>query len=68
MCTVQIYDAERWFVNEIPVRTTLEGAQYADDLAKESPARGFMLYWTSTAARFTRGECLCIVMRKNRSA
>ena len=29
MCTVQIYDAERWFVNEIPVRTTLEGAQYA---------------------------------------
>lgn len=38
MCTVQIYDAERRFVNEIPVRTTLEGVQYADDLAKESPA------------------------------
>ena len=27
-----------------------------------------MLYWTSTAARFTRGECLCIVMKKNRPA
>lgn len=67
MCTVQIYDAERWFVNEIPVRTTLEGAQYADDLAKESPARIYVVL-ESTAARFTRGECLCIVMRKNRSA
>lgn len=22
------------------------------------------MYWTSTAARFTRGECLCIVMKK----
>ena len=39
MCTVQIYDTERRFVNEIPVRTTLEGVQYADDLAKENPAR-----------------------------
>lgn len=43
MCTVQIYDAERRFVNEIPVRTTLEGVQYADDLAKESPARIYVV-------------------------
>lgn len=61
MCTVQIYDAERWFVNEIPVRSTRTTLQ-------RKARQGFMLYWTSTAARFTRGECLCIVMRKNRSA
>ena len=39
MCTVQIYDAERRFVNEIPVRTTLEGVQYADDLAIGKPGK-----------------------------
>lgn len=43
MCTVQIYDADRRFVNEIPVRTTLEGVQYADDLAKETPARIYVV-------------------------
>lgn len=43
MCTVQIYDAERRFVNEIPVRTTLEGVQYADSLAKENPARIYVV-------------------------
>lgn len=43
MCTVQIYDTERRFVNEIPVRTTLEGVQYADSLANENPARIYVV-------------------------
>lgn len=43
MCTVQIYDTERRFVNEIPVRTTLEGVQYADSLAEENPARIYVV-------------------------
>ncbi len=43
MCTVQIYDAERRFVNEIPVRTTLEGVQYADSLSKENPTRIYVV-------------------------
>lgn len=43
MCTVQLYDAERRFVNEIPVRTTLEGVQYADSLAKENPTRIYVV-------------------------
>lgn len=38
MCTVQIYDEERRFVNEFLVRTALEGEQYADDLAKDNPS------------------------------
>ena len=39
MCSVMIYDAEMRFVNEIPVRTTLAGVQYADQLGHgESPA------------------------------
>ena len=46
MCTVQIYDAERRFVNEIPVRTTLDGVQYADDIAKENPARIYVVLAT----------------------
>lgn len=43
MCKVQIYDGALRFVNEIPVRTTLDGIQYADDLAKENPGRIYVV-------------------------
>ena len=39
MCTVAIYSADGEFINEIPVRSTLEGQQYADQLAAEMPCR-----------------------------
>ena len=39
MCTVQIYTADGRFINELLVRTTLEGIQYADSLAAENPQR-----------------------------
>jgi len=41
MCTVQIYTADGRFINEIPVRTTLEGQRYADSLAAENPQRTY---------------------------
>lgn len=39
MCTVVIYSADGQFINEIPVRNTLAGQQYADQLAAENPQR-----------------------------
>lgn len=35
--TVQIFDADLRFVNEIPMPNTLAGIQYADQLAAEKP-------------------------------
>ena len=43
MCSVMIYDAEMRFVNEIPVRTTLAGVQYADQLATENSRRLYVV-------------------------
>lgn len=43
VCSVMIYDAEMRFVNEIPVRTTLAGVQYADQLATENPRRLYVV-------------------------
>ena len=37
--TVQIFDADLRFVNEIPLPNTLAGIQYADQLAAENPGR-----------------------------
>lgn len=39
MCTVMIYNTDGQFINEIPVRDTLEGQRYADQLATENPHR-----------------------------
>lgn len=39
MCAVEICGADGRFINEIPVRSVLEGQKYADQLAAETPSR-----------------------------
>lgn len=39
MCVVEICGNDGRFINEIPVRSVLEGQQYADQLASETPSR-----------------------------
>lgn len=39
MCIVRILSIDRQFINEIPVRSVLDGIQYADQLATENPHR-----------------------------
>lgn len=39
MCVVEICGTDGRFINEIPVRSVLEGQQYADQLASETPSR-----------------------------
>lgn len=39
MCTVMILSLDREFINEIPVRSVLDGIQYADQLSEENPHR-----------------------------
>lgn len=41
--TVQIFDADLRFVNEIPMPNTLAGIQYADQLAAENPGRLYVV-------------------------
>lgn len=41
--TVQIFDADLRFVNEIPLPNTLAGIQYADQLAAENPGRLYVV-------------------------
>lgn len=41
--TVQIFDADLRFVNEIPVPNTLAGIQYADQLAAKEPGRLYVV-------------------------
>ena len=41
--TVQIFDANLRFVNEIPMPNTLAGIQYADQLAVENPGRLYVV-------------------------
>ena len=41
--TVQIFDADLRFVNEIPMPNTLAGIQYADQLAAEKPGRLYVV-------------------------
>ncbi len=41
--TVQIFDEDLCFVNEIPVPSTLAGIQYADQLAAEKPGRLYVV-------------------------
>lgn len=41
--TVQIFDADLRFVNEIPMPNTLAGIQYADQLAAEKPSRLYVV-------------------------
>lgn len=43
MSTVQIFDADLRFVNEIPMPNTLAGIQYADQLAAENPGRLYVV-------------------------
>lgn len=41
--TVQIFDADLRFVNEIPMPNTLAGIQYADQLAAKEPGRLYVV-------------------------
>ena len=41
--TVQIFDADLRFVNEIPMPNTMAGIQYADQLAAEKPGRLYVV-------------------------
>lgn len=43
MSTVQIFDANLRFVNEIPMPNALAGIQYADQLAAENPGRLYVV-------------------------
>lgn len=50
MCSVVIYDSVAGthkapaFVNEIPMRNVMEAVEYADQLAKETPERTYIVY------------------------
>ena len=41
--SVQIFDADLRFVNEIPMPNTLAGVQYADQLAAERPGQHYVV-------------------------
>lgn len=53
--TVQIFDADLRFVNEILMPNTLAGIQYADQLAAENPGRLYVVM-DEHRQKFTRGD------------
>lgn len=50
MCSVVIYDSVAGtknspaFINEIPMRNVMEAVEYADQHAKETPERTYIVY------------------------
>ena len=54
MCVVKICGADGRFINEIPVRSVLEGQQYADQLASETPGRIYNVFDENRCKAYSR--------------